>query len=58
MLSRDIALKNTHYYYYYYHYSIAHHLFADDLQLQMSDPPDKISELLHTMQSCIGDVKA
>ena len=37
---------------------IIHHSFADDLQLQMSAPPDKISELLHSMQSCIGDVKA
>ena len=27
------------------------------LQLQMSVPPDKISEQLHSMQSCIGDVK-
>ena len=32
--------------------------FADGLQLQMSASPDKISELLHSMQSCIGDVKA
>ena len=24
----------------------------------MSAPPDKISELLHSIQSCIGDVKA
>ena len=24
----------------------------------MSSPPDRISELLHSMQSCIGDVKA
>ena len=24
----------------------------------MSAPPDRISELLHSMQSCIGDVKA
>ena len=39
-------------------YSIIHHSFADDLQLQMSAPPDRISELLHSMQSCIGDVKA
>ena len=37
---------------------IIHHSFADDLQLQMSAPPDKISELLHTIMSCIGDVKA
>ena len=38
-------------------HSITHHSFADDLQLQMSAPPDRISELLHSMQSCIGDVK-
>ena len=36
---------------------IMHHSFADDFQLQMSAPKDKISELLHIMQSCIGDVK-
>ena len=35
-----------------------HHSFADDLQLQMSAPTDRISELLHSMQSCISDVKA
>ena len=28
-----------------------HRSFADDLQLQMSAPPDEISELLHSMQS-------
>ena len=39
-------------------HSIIHHSFADDLQLQMSAPPDEIYELLHSMQSCIGDVKA
>ena len=39
-------------------HSIIHHSFADDLQLQMSDPPDEISELLHFMQLCICDVKA
>ena len=39
-------------------YSITHHSFADDLQLQMSAPPDRISELLHSMQSSICDVKA
>ena len=39
-------------------HSIIHHSFSDDLQLQMSAPPDKISELLHSMQSCISDVKA
>ena len=46
-------------------HTIIHHPFADDLQLQMSAPPDKISapldqmsELLHSMQSCISDVNA
>ena len=39
-------------------HSIMHHSFADDLQLQMSAPPDRISELLLSMQSCIGDIKA
>ena len=38
-------------------HSIIHHSFADDLQLQMSDPPYRISELLHSMQSCISDAK-
>ena len=33
-------------------------IIADDLQLQMSAPPDRISELLHSMQSSISDVKA
>ena len=37
---------------------IIHHSFADYLQLQMYAPPDRISELLHSMQSCISDVKA
>ena len=39
-------------------HSIIHHSFADDLQLQMSAPPDRISELLHSMLSCISGVKA
>ena len=39
-------------------HSITHHSFADDIQLQMSAPPDRISELLHSMQSFISDVKA
>ena len=39
-------------------HSIIHHSFADDIQLQMSAPPNKRSELLHSMQSCIDDVKA
>ena len=39
-------------------HSIIHHSFADDLQSQMSAPPARISELLHSMQSCICDVKA
>ena len=39
-------------------HTIIHHSFTDDLQLQMSALPDRISELLHSMQPCIGDVKA
>ena len=39
-------------------HSTIHHSFADDIQSQMSAPPDKIHELLHSMQSCISDVKA
>ena len=39
-------------------HSIIHHSFADDFQLQMSGPPDRISELLHSIQSCISDAKA
>ena len=39
-------------------HSIMHHSFVDGLQLQMSAPPDRISELLHSMQSCISDIKA
>ena len=38
-------------------HSIIHHSFADDLQLQIYAPPDRISELLLSMQSCISDVK-
>ena len=37
--------------------SITHDSFADDIQLQMSTPLDKISELFHSTQSCISDVK-
>ena len=39
-------------------HSTIHHSFADDLQIQMSAPPDRITELLHSIQSCISDVKA
>ena len=39
-------------------HSIIHHSFADDLQLRMSAPPDGISEQLHSILSCISDVKA
>ena len=38
-------------------HTIIQHSFADNLQLQMSAPPDIISELLYSMQSCISDVK-
>ena len=39
-------------------HSIIHHSFENDLQLQMSVPLGIISELLHSMQSCLSDVKA
>ena len=39
-------------------HSIIHHSFADNLQLQMSAPPDGKSELLHSMKSCTCDVKS
>ena len=39
-------------------HSIIHHSIADDIQLQMSAPPDGISELLHDVQSYVSDVKA
>ena len=39
-------------------HSIIHHSFSDDLQLQMSAPTGRISELLHSMQTCMCDVKA
>ena len=31
-------------------HSIIHHSFADDIQLQMCAPPDRISELLHSIR--------
>ena len=39
-------------------HSIKHHSFSEDLQLQMSAPQGKMSELIHSMQSCIIDIKA
>ena len=39
-------------------HSIIHHSFADDLQSQMPATPVRISELHHSIQSCICDVKA
>ena len=39
-------------------HSIMHYLFVDDLKIQMSAPPDKISMLLHTMLSCKSDISA
>ena len=39
-------------------HTITHHSYADDLQVQISAPPEEISELLHSMQSCINDVKS
>ena len=39
-------------------HTIIQNSFADHLQLQLSAPPYEIYELLHSMQSCICDVKA
>ena len=39
-------------------HSITHHSFADNLQLLISALPDGISELFHSMQSFMSDVKA
>ena len=39
-------------------HSIIHHSFADDIQLQMPAPPDNICVPLHSMPSCMSDVKA
>ena len=39
-------------------HTIIHHSFADDLQLQISAPPDRTSDLLYSRQYCISDVKA
>ena len=44
------AIMDSHY--------ITHHSFADVIQLHMSAPPFKISDLLHSMQSCMSNVKA
>ena len=35
-------------------HSIIHQSFADDLQLQMSVPPDRISELLHSIPGVLN----
>ena len=39
-------------------HTFIHHSFADYLQKHMSAPSDRISELLHSIQSCICDVNA
>ena len=39
-------------------HTIIHHSFADYIQLQISAPPDGISEQLHSMLSSITDVKS
>ena len=35
-------------------HSIIHQSFADDLQLQMSVPPDRLSELLHSIPGVLN----
>ena len=39
-------------------HSIIHYSFSDDIQLQMSAPPDRMSDLPNSMQSCKSDLKA
>ena len=39
-------------------HSIIHHSFADNMQIQMSAPPDRISEPHHSIQSCMSDANA
>ena len=39
-------------------HTIKHHLSDDALQLQISATSDKMTKLLHSMQSCISDIKA
>ena len=39
-------------------HSITYHSFANDSQLQVSAPSERISEQLQSMQSCMSDVKA
>ena len=39
-------------------HSITHHSFADDFQLHMSAHLDNISDLLHSLKSCISDTMA
>ena len=62
---QDTGLGPMHFFKYIKHllaiidsHSIKHHSFSDYLQLQMSAPPDKKSELLRSKQSCICDVYA
>ena len=38
--------------------SINQHSFADDLKLLISAPPEGLSDLLRSMQSCMCDVNA
>jgi hypothetical protein len=39
-------------------YSVLHHSYADDSQLQKSASPAEIPELIQSMQDCIGGVKS
>ena len=38
--------------------TITNHSYFDNVQLQISSTPEKISKLLHSVQSCICDIKA
>ena len=39
-------------------HSVNHHLFADNIQLQKSTPPNDVQSLTHDLQSCTDDIKA
>ena len=58
MLTSELQLQSINLHLYTHGSVHSPFSFADDLQLQISAPTDKISELLHSMQSCISVIKA
>ena len=39
------------------HHSVSHRMFADNTELCKSDSPSEAFTLVHTIESCISDVK-